>query len=122
MRGLAVTTAQRQPEVPHLPSIAEFVPGYDVSSWFALFVAAKTPPTVIAKLHADAVAALNTPAVKARYAQLGATVVASTPAELAAHLKSRDGTLGSGNPGGGNQGADRDLKWNGYKISANLSW
>jgi len=87
LRGLAVTTAKRQPEVPDLPAIAEFVPGYDVSSWFALFVAAKTPGDIIARLNADAVAALNTPAVKQRYAQLGATLVASTPAELAAHLK-----------------------------------
>jgi tripartite-type tricarboxylate transporter receptor subunit TctC len=87
LRGLAVTTAKRQPEVPNLPAIAEFVPGYDVSSWFALFVAAKTPPDLVAKLNADAVAALNTPAVKQRYAKLGATVVASTPAELATHLK-----------------------------------
>ena len=87
LRGLGVTTAQRQPEVPDLPAIAEFVPGYDVSSWFALFVAAKTPPDILARLHADAIAALNTPAVKARYAQLGATVVGSTPAALAAHLK-----------------------------------
>jgi tripartite-type tricarboxylate transporter receptor subunit TctC len=85
---MAVTTAARQPEVPELPAIAEFVPGYDVSSWFALFVAAKTPPEIIAKLHRDAVAALHHPPVKARYAQLGASVVASTPAELAAHLKS----------------------------------
>jgi tripartite-type tricarboxylate transporter receptor subunit TctC len=88
LRGLAVTTAQRQPEVPQLPAIAEFVPGYDVSSWFALFVAARTPSQIIAKLHQDAIAALHHPPVKARYAQLGATVVASTPAELAAHLKS----------------------------------
>ncbi len=87
LRGLGVTTAQRQPEVPDLPAIAEFVPGYDVSSWFALFVAAKTPPDILARLHADAIAALNTPAVKARYAQLGATVVGSTSAALAAHLK-----------------------------------
>jgi tripartite-type tricarboxylate transporter receptor subunit TctC len=87
LRGLAVTTAARQPEVPDLPAIAEFVPGYDVSSWFALFVAAKTPPEIVAKLNQDAVAALNTPAVKARYAQLGATVVGSTPAALGAHLK-----------------------------------
>lgn len=87
LRGLAVTTAQRQPEVPDLPAIAEFVPGYDVSSWFALFVAAKTPPEIVAKLNADAIAALNTPSVKARYAQLGATVVGSTPAALAAHLQ-----------------------------------
>jgi tripartite-type tricarboxylate transporter receptor subunit TctC len=82
-----VTTAKRQPEVPDLPAIAEFVPGYDVSSWFALFVAAKTPPELVAKLNADAIAALNTPATKARYAQLGATVVGSTPAELARFLQ-----------------------------------
>jgi tripartite-type tricarboxylate transporter receptor subunit TctC len=87
LRGLAVTTAKRQPEVPDLPAIAEFVPGYDVSSWFALFVSAKTPPAVVAQLNADAVAALNTLAVKQRYAQLGATVVGSTQAELATHLK-----------------------------------
>jgi len=87
LRGLAVTTAQRQAQVPDLPAIAEFVPGYDVSSWFALFVAAKTPSDIVTRLHRDAVAALHHPPVKQRYAQLGATVVASTPAELAAHLK-----------------------------------
>jgi len=86
LRGLAVTTAARQPEV-QLPAIAEFVPGYDVSSWFALFVAAKTPSDIVTRLHRDAVAALHHPPVKQRYAQLGATVVASTPAELAAHLR-----------------------------------
>jgi tripartite-type tricarboxylate transporter receptor subunit TctC len=88
VRGLAVTTAKRQPEVPDLPAIGEFVPGYDVSSWFALFASAKTPPEIVAKLNSDAVAALHYPAVKERYAQLGATVVGSTPSELAAHLKS----------------------------------
>jgi tripartite-type tricarboxylate transporter receptor subunit TctC len=87
LRGLAVTTARRQPEVPDLPAIAEFMPGYDVSSWFALFVAAKTPPEIVMKLRDDAVAALNHPPVKARYAQLGATVVGSTPAELATFLR-----------------------------------
>jgi tripartite-type tricarboxylate transporter receptor subunit TctC len=71
-----------------LPAIAEIVPGYDVSSWFALFVAAKTPPELTEKLNRDAVAALNAPPVKERYAQLGARVVGSTQAELAAHLKS----------------------------------
>lgn len=88
LRGLAVTTAKRQPEVPDLPAIAEFVPGYDVSSWIAFFVAAKTPGEIVAKLHSDTVLALNHPATKARYAQLGATVVGSTPAELAVFLQS----------------------------------
>ena len=87
LRGLAVTTEKRQPEVPDLPAIAEFVPGYDVSSWFALFVHAKTPPDIVARLNRDSIAALNTPAVKARYAQLGATVVGSTPAELGVFLQ-----------------------------------
>jgi tripartite-type tricarboxylate transporter receptor subunit TctC len=87
LRGLAVTTGKRQAEVPDLPSIAEFIPGYDVSSWFALFVAAKTPPNIVAQLNRDSIAALNSPAVKARYAQLGATVVGSTPAELAVFLQ-----------------------------------
>jgi tripartite-type tricarboxylate transporter receptor subunit TctC len=87
LRGLAVTTAVRQPQVPNLPTIAESgLPGFDVSSWFALFVAAKTPGEIVTKLNRDAVAALNHPPVKARYAQLGATVVGSTPAALAAHL------------------------------------
>jgi tripartite-type tricarboxylate transporter receptor subunit TctC len=63
------------------------VPGYDVSSWFALFVAAKTPPEIVAKLNADALAALNHPPVKQRYAALGAAVVGSTPNELATFLK-----------------------------------
>jgi tripartite-type tricarboxylate transporter receptor subunit TctC len=95
LRGLAVTTAARQSEVPHLPTIAESgVPGFDVSSWFALFVAARTPPDIVAKLNRDAVAALNHPPVKARYAQLGATVVGSTPGELAAHLRNEMGRWG----------------------------
>ena len=50
-------------------------------------VATKTPPEIVAKLNADSIAALNTAAVKARYAQLGATVVGSTPAELATFLQ-----------------------------------
>lgn len=88
LRGLAVTTAKRQPQVPDLPAIAEFVPGYDVSSWFALFVSVKTPAELVAKINTDAVAALTYPQVKQRYEQLGATVVASTPEALATHLKS----------------------------------
>ena len=73
--------------MPALPALAEFVPGYEVSSWFALFVSAKTPPELVARLNADAVAALNHPPVTQRYAQLGASVVASSPAELATFLK-----------------------------------
>jgi len=88
LRGLAVTTARRTPAIPDLPPIAESgVPGFDVSSWYAFFAPAKTPPEVIAKIHADTVAALNDPTTKARLEQLGVVVVSSTPAELATFLK-----------------------------------
>ena len=88
LRGLAVTTAKRTPAVPHLPPIAEAgVPGFDVSSWYAFFAPAKTPPEIIRKMHADTVAALADPATKERLEQLGVVVVGSTPAELAAFLK-----------------------------------
>jgi tripartite-type tricarboxylate transporter receptor subunit TctC len=89
LRGLAVTTAKRTPAVPDLPPIAEAgVPGFDVSSWYAFFAPAKTPPEIVAKMHADTVAALNDPTTKARLEQLGVVVVGSTPAALAAFLKS----------------------------------
>lgn len=88
LRGVAVTTAKRTPAVPHLPPIAEAgVPGFDVSSWYALFAPARTPPEIIRKMHADTVAALSDPATKERLEQLGVVVVGSTPAELAAFLK-----------------------------------
>jgi tripartite-type tricarboxylate transporter receptor subunit TctC len=88
LRGLAVTTAKRTPAVPNLPPIAEAgVPGFDVSSWYALFVPARTPPEIIGKMHADTVAALTDPVTKERLEQLGVVVVGSSPAELAAFLK-----------------------------------
>ena len=88
LRGLAVTTAERTPAVPHLPAIAEAgVPGFDVSSWYALFAPARTPPEIIRKMNADTVAALSDPATKERLEQLGVVVAGSTPAELAAFLK-----------------------------------
>jgi tripartite-type tricarboxylate transporter receptor subunit TctC len=58
-----------------------------VSSWYALFAPAKTPPEIIRKMHADTVAALKDPPTKERLEQLGVLVVGSTPEQLAAFLK-----------------------------------
>jgi tripartite-type tricarboxylate transporter receptor subunit TctC len=88
LRGLAVTTRERIPIMPDTPTIGETVPGFDVSSWFAFFVPAKTPPEVIAKLNADTNAALAYPQVKSRFEDLGAVPKGSTQAELAAFLQS----------------------------------
>jgi tripartite-type tricarboxylate transporter receptor subunit TctC len=88
LRGLAVTTAKRTPAAPDLPPIAEVgVPGFDVSSWYAIFAPAKTPASIIRQMHSDIVAALNDPIIKTRLEGLGVSVVGSTPAELGAYLK-----------------------------------
>lgn len=89
LRGLAVTTRERVAVVSDLPTIAESgVPGFDVFSWFAFFVPARTPPDVIARINADTNAALAYAPVKSRFEELGANPKGSTQAELAAFLKS----------------------------------
>ncbi|HEX2351408.1 MAG TPA: tripartite tricarboxylate transporter substrate binding protein [Xanthobacteraceae bacterium] len=88
LRALGVTTATRVAAAPEIPTIAESgIPGYDTSSWFAFFVPAKTPPEIIAKMHADTVAALAEPQIRAKLDALGVIVVGSSPEQLGAHLK-----------------------------------
>ena len=88
LRALGVTMAARVAAAPEVPTIAEAgVPGYDTSSWFAFFVPAKTPPEIIRKMHADTVAALAEPQIKAKLDALGVVVVGSTSEQLGTHLK-----------------------------------
>jgi tripartite-type tricarboxylate transporter receptor subunit TctC len=89
LRALAVTTAKRTPALPELPPIAESgLPGFDVSSWYAIFAPARTPPVIVRKASADMLAALNHPETRSRLDQLGVVVIGSTPEGLAAHLRS----------------------------------
>src|SRR5262249_2525277 len=68
---------------PAVPTIAEAgVPGYDPSSWFAFFGPAKTPAEIIFKMHADTVAALAEPQIRAKLDTLGVVVVGFTPEQL----------------------------------------
>ena len=95
LRGLAVTTAERVPTAPEFPTIAESgVPGFDVSSWYALLVPTKTPVEILRKMHADTVAMLGEPAMKARFQPLGIELVGSTPAEAAAKLRAESDLWG----------------------------
>jgi tripartite-type tricarboxylate transporter receptor subunit TctC len=88
LRGLAVTTAERAPSMPDLPTIAESgLPGYETYTWNAMFAPAGTPPEVIAKLNEAAVAAVQDPGVQAKLKDMGASVVGSTPEQLAEHVK-----------------------------------
>jgi tripartite-type tricarboxylate transporter receptor subunit TctC len=89
LRALAVTTAKRTPALPELPPIAESgLPGFDVSSWYAIFAPAKTSPQIVRKASADMAAALAHPETRARLDQLGVVVIGSSPEGLAKHLRS----------------------------------
>jgi tripartite-type tricarboxylate transporter receptor subunit TctC len=88
LRALAVTAAKRSPTVPELPTMIEAgVPGYTVTSWYALFTPARVPATILARLHAETVKAIAAPDMKDRLAAEGAEPTSSTPAELTAFLK-----------------------------------
>jgi tripartite-type tricarboxylate transporter receptor subunit TctC len=89
LRALAVTSAARSPFAPDIPTFAESgVPGFDVTAWYALFVPARTPAEIVARIHNDTVAVLEHPETKQKFEPLGVEIVTSTPAELATYLKS----------------------------------
>jgi len=87
LRPLGVTTTERAPSFPDIPTIAETLPGYETYTWNALFAPAGTPPEVIERLNAAAVATMADPAIVARMDEFSAQVVASTPEALAAHVQ-----------------------------------
>jgi tripartite-type tricarboxylate transporter receptor subunit TctC len=86
LRALAVTTADRAPFLPDVPSMSEAVPGYDTGVWWGLLGPANLPPDVLAKLSHDFVAALNTDAVKERLGKLGALPIGSSPQQFDARI------------------------------------
>ncbi|QRY67635.1 tripartite tricarboxylate transporter substrate binding protein [Ensifer sp. PDNC004] len=88
LRALAVTTAERAPSFPDVPTVAEAgIPGYETYTWNALFAPANTPEPVVARLNETANKALKDPAVVERMKEFSATIVGSTPEELQAHVK-----------------------------------
>jgi len=82
LTALAVTTAERTPTLPQVPTIAEFVPGYEASQWYGLGAPRATPADVIERLNRETNAVIADPKMQARLAELGASVVAGTPAEF----------------------------------------
>ena len=86
VRALGVTSANRTPIAPELPTIAETVPGYEFIGWYSLFAPAKTPAGLLAKLNAEVVKALKTPDFQERLTALGAEPIGSTQRALAEFL------------------------------------
>lgn len=94
LRLLAVGGAKRSPFLPDTPTMEEAgVPGYVNASWGAVIVPAKTPKAIVDKLNADIVAILNEPDTKERLAGLSAEVIANSPAQAAAFMKSEETRL-----------------------------
>jgi len=82
LRALGVTGAVRSPELPDIPSIGEFVPGYQVSSWTGVCAPRGAPAEIIDRLNREVNAALSDPVMKGKIADVGRTVLAGSPAEF----------------------------------------
>jgi tripartite-type tricarboxylate transporter receptor subunit TctC len=82
LRALAVTTATRSEVLPDLPTVADFVPGYEASAWYGVGVPKGTPDDIIDKLNKEINAILAEPKAKARLADLGASLLAGSPADF----------------------------------------
>ena len=82
LRVLAVTTTTRAEALPDIPTVADFVPGFEASSWFGIGAPRNTPPEIANKLNEEINAGLAGPQIKARLAELGGTVLAGSPADF----------------------------------------
>ena len=83
LRPLAVTTATRLDVLPDIPTVGDFVPGYEASGWYGIGAPKDTPAEVVTKLNAEINAALTDGRMTARFADLGATVLPGSPADFA---------------------------------------
>ena len=89
LRPLAVTTRERSPAMPDLPTMQQAgVPHYEVAGWYGLLAPAATPPAIVNKLNREVVRIVHLPDVTAKMAADGSEPVGSTPAQFAAHIKS----------------------------------
>jgi tripartite-type tricarboxylate transporter receptor subunit TctC len=82
LRALAVTTATRSELLPDIPTVAEFVAGYEASNWFGICAPKATPAGIVEKLNKEINASLADPSIKARLADLGGDVLALSPADF----------------------------------------
>jgi len=83
LHALGVTTQMRSDALPGIPTVAETVPGYEASGWAGLGAPKQTPSEIVALLNREINAALASPAIKARYTQLGSIILGGTPQDFA---------------------------------------
>ena len=90
LRALAVTSAERSPAFPQLPTVAETVPGYAAESWYGVFAPAKTPPEVIDRLNKSAAAAVQAESFKKLGVNEGLVMIAQPPDELGRYFQGEE--------------------------------
>ena len=88
LRALGITTGKRSPLLPDVPTLAETLPGYEVTLWNGLLAPAKTPPEIIARINRAAVDALRSEEVRTKLAEQGSEPVGNSPAEFKAFIAS----------------------------------
>jgi tripartite-type tricarboxylate transporter receptor subunit TctC len=82
LRALAVTSQEREPSMPHLPTVGETVPGYEATAWFGVGMPKNTPRDVIDRINAEVNRALADPKIRERLAELGGKSIAGTPEDF----------------------------------------
>ena len=82
LRALAVTNATRSEALPDIPTVSDFVPGYEASAWYGIGAPRNTPAEIVDKLNKEINAALSDPKIKTRLADLGGTVLSGSPADF----------------------------------------
>jgi tripartite-type tricarboxylate transporter receptor subunit TctC len=82
LRALAVTAAARVEALPDIPTVADFVPGYEVSGWFGVGAPTDVPAAIVDRLNAEINAGLNDTTMKARFADLGSSAFVASPSDF----------------------------------------
>ena len=87
LKLLATGAARRTPAIPDTPTVSETIPGFELITWYAIFLPSRTPPAIVNRLHAELTRILLSPAIERQFAQHGVEPAHSTPQELAAYLQ-----------------------------------
>jgi tripartite-type tricarboxylate transporter receptor subunit TctC len=88
IKALGVTTAKRSPLLPEVPAIADSYAGFNAAGWSGLVAPAKTPPAIVAKINADAVAIINDPEINKKMIAMGGIPDPTTPAQYSDFIRS----------------------------------
>jgi tripartite-type tricarboxylate transporter receptor subunit TctC len=94
VRALATTGAKRNPSLPDLPTVADTLPGFEITQWWGLSAPARTPQLIISRLQAEAARAVSLPEVRERIAREGATAVGGSPHDFDAFIATERQRLG----------------------------